>query len=380
MLGGAQGSLGVVRSLGRRGIPVWLLTNDNLLARFSRYVRRAPAWPRLSSPSLEAEYLLGLAKKHELNGWALFPGSDLEAEMIARNHARLAERYLLTTAPWDVLQWACDKRLICRRAAELGVDQPPSYNPRTLDEAAALDCRFPMVLKPAVKKTESSLRAAKAWRVDNREQLLARYAEACAQMDCEEILLQELVPASTKEQCSYGGLWIDGRPVASVTARCLRQLPLDFGCATYVLTVEEPEVEEIAGRFLAGIGYTGLVEIEFKRDRRDGRYKMLDVNPRIWAWHSLTRRAGVDFPALMWRHLSGETVAPVRARAGVAWIHMARDVIAAFQEIRRGALAPVEYFNSLRGPLEFAAMTSDDPLPGCADFPLLAGRALKRAM
>ena len=126
VLGGAQGSLGVVRSLGRRGIPVWLLTNDNLLARFSRYVRRAPAWPRLSSPSLEAEYLLGLAKKHELNGWALFPGSDLEAEMIARNHARLAERYLLTTPPWDVLQWACDKRLICRRAAELGVDQPPA--------------------------------------------------------------------------------------------------------------------------------------------------------------------------------------------------------------------------------------------------------------
>ncbi len=175
-------------------------------------------------------------------------------------------------------------------------------------------------------------------------------------------------------------MWVDGRPVASVTARCLRQFPLDFGCATYVLTVEEPEVEEIAGRFLAGIGYTGLVEIEFKRDCRDGRHKMLDVNPRIWAWHSLTRRAGVDFPALMWRHLSGETVTPVRARAGVAWIHMARDVIAAFLEIRRGALAPAEYFNSLRGPLEFAAMTSDDPLPGCADFPLLAGRALRRAM
>ena len=58
-----------------------------------------------------------------------------------------------------------------------------------------------------------------------RAQVLARYAEACAQMDCREILLQELVPASTKEQCSYGGLWVDGRPIASVTARCLRQFP-----------------------------------------------------------------------------------------------------------------------------------------------------------
>jgi D-aspartate ligase len=379
VLGGALGSLGVARSLGRRGIPVCLLTSDHLLAKFSRYVRRAPAWPTLASPSAESEYLLDLAEKYGWKGWALYPGGDPEAEMIARNHAKLAATFRLTTAPWEVLRWAYDKRLIHQRAAELGIDQPLSYNPRSLDEVRLLDCRFPMVLKPAIKRTGSTLEAAKAWRVDSRAELLARYAEACAQMDCGEILAQEVVPASGQAQCSYAGLWGEGRPLASMTARCLRQFPIDFGCATFVRAVEEPEVVEISGHFLRGIGYTGLVEIEFKRDPRDGRYKLLDVNPRTWAWHSLSRRAGIDFPYLAWLQISGAPVPPARAQAGVAWVHAARDIIAAYLEIRRGRLSLAEYARSLRGPLEFAAFAPDDPFPGCMDLPLLARRALGRA-
>jgi len=75
-----------------------------------------------------------------------------------------------------------------------------------------------------------------------------------------------------------------------------------------------------------------------------------------------------------------KTAIKPRARAGVGWVHVARDVIAACQEIRRGTLSPAEYFKSLRGPLEFAVFALDDPLPGCVDLPLLACRALKRAM
>ncbi len=379
VLGGALGSLGVARSLGRRGIPVCLLTNDHRLTQFSRYVSSAPAWPKLENPSQASELLIDIAHRHGLQGWVLFPGGDPEAEMIARDHARLSEMFRLTTAPWDMLRWAYDKRLICRRAAELGIDQPASYNPRDLAEVAALDCRFPMVLKPAIKGTGSALEAAKAWRVENRAELLARYQDAARQLDCKAILAQELVPADGAHQCSYGGLWAGGEPLASVTARCLRQFPMDFGCATYVRLVEEPEVEHIAARFLRGIGYTGLVEIEFKRDPRDGRYKMLDVNPRTWAWHSLSRRAGIDFPYLAWLQASGEPVPPVRARAGAAWVHMARDVIAAHLEMRRGRLSLAEYVRSLRGPLEFAAFAPDDLFPGCMDLPLLVRRAFARA-
>ena len=378
VLGGALGSLGIARSLGRQGIPVCLLANDHRPAKYSRYVRHAPDWPVLATPSLEAEYLMWLAGRHGFEQWALFPGGDLEAEMIARNHAQLARRFRLTTPPWDVLRWAYDKRLIYWRAASLGIAQPRSWNPRSLKEAAEIPGPFPMVLKPAVKSSVSALRKAKVWRVDSRAELLARYAEADAEMDGGEVLVQEYILASGKAQCSYAGLWANGRALVSMTAQCLRQYPTEFGCASYVRTIEEPEVEEIAGRYLAAIGYTGLVEVEFKRDPRDGRYKLLDVNPRTWAWHSLGRRAGIDFPFLQWCELSGRGVDYQRARPGVAWVHMARDLAGSLQEMLRGRLTPAEYFRSLAGPLEFAAFATDDPIPGWMDFPLLVGRALAR--
>ena len=45
VLGGTHGSLAVARSLGRRGIPVWYITHDHPIAKYSRYVTRSLSWP-----------------------------------------------------------------------------------------------------------------------------------------------------------------------------------------------------------------------------------------------------------------------------------------------------------------------------------------------
>ena len=149
VIGGAIGGLGVVRSLGRHGIPVVLLAADAFLARASRYVRGS--FPS-RAPEIDpdpAAYLLNLAEKHGLQGWTLFPCVDSAVEMVSRNHDRLSRAFRLTTAPWNVLQWAHDKRLTYQRAADLGLDYPRTYCVDSLECAAALDCRFPVILKPA---------------------------------------------------------------------------------------------------------------------------------------------------------------------------------------------------------------------------------------
>jgi predicted ATP-grasp superfamily ATP-dependent carboligase len=324
-------------------------------------------------------YLLRLADEHALDGWALFPTGDETAALVARNASALAERYTLTTPPWEVLRLAYDKRLTHRLAASVDVECPWTVYPRSRADLEALQCPFPIILKPATKETMNRFTAAKAWRVDDREELLARYDEACTLVPADTLMVQELVPGGGDEQLSFAALCVQGRPLASIAARRLRQYPMDFGRAScYVESMAETDIEEPARRILAAMRFTGLIEVEFKRDARTGRCKLLDVNGRVWGWHTLGRRAGVDFPYFLWRLVNGEPVPERRGAGGVRWVRTSTDLPTAMREIFRRRLALRAYLASLRGPVEAAIFAKDDPLPGILEGPLLALLAGRR--
>jgi D-aspartate ligase len=378
VVGGAHGALALVRSLGRRGIPVWYVTDDHPIAKYSRYTERSFAW---GGPDDDGaiEFLMNLAREHQLEGWVLIAAGDAELRVLSQHHAELSTIFRVTVPPWDTVRWTHDKRLTYERAAELGIDYPRCYDPHDLQELAALDCRFPVVLKPTVREQRNAFTRAKAWRVDDRAALLTRYQEAAAMVGERAIVLQELIPGGGSSQFSYAAVWHRGEPVASLVARRSRQYPIDFGyTSTFVETVEQADVEAAACRFLRSIDYSGLVEVEFKRDHRDGRYKILDVNARAWTWNALGSIAGVDFAHVLWRLAMGETIAPIRAHADVAWMHGSRDILAATVEMIAGKLSPAEYLRSWRQPLVFAAFAKDDLVPGLIDVPLAVARVLRR--
>jgi phosphatidylserine decarboxylase precursor-related protein len=356
--------LALVRSLGRRGIPVWTLEAEGeCMASASRYCARSHRWPD-ASDSERLEYLLALAARYELEGWTLFPTSDETTAFCARHHAELSRRFRLPVPPWEVVQWAYDKRLTYRLAADLGIDQPATFFPKNREELSKLELSYPVVLKPAFKKELNAFTRDKAWRVGDPRSLAARYDEACTLVDADVVMVQQMVPGAGDTQFSFGAVCVDGCTVASVTARRTRQYPVEFGhSSSFVETIEQPAVEDAARRLLAAMRYTGLAEVEFKYDRTDGRYKLLEVNPRVWTWHALGRRAGVDFPYELWRLVHGERVDEHRGRAGTKWVRMSTDLAAAWSEIVRGRLSPSAYVRSLVGPLEFATFTLDDPLP-----------------
>jgi len=369
VIGGAYGSLALARSLGRRGIPVWFFNSGHPIALFSRYVRRSLAWPAGVSDQIQC--LLETGERNQLRGWTLFPGGDQEAELLARHHSTLADFFRLTTPVWEVMRWANDKRMTYRLAANLGIPYPWTYYPAGREDVATLEGPFPMILKPAITAPRNAFTQAKAWRVNSSRELLERYDQACSLVSPGRIILQELIPGSGDRQLSYAALWGENGPVASLVAKRLRQYPIDFGyTSTFVESVDEPQVSCAAERLLKAIGYTGLVEIEFKYDTRVGRYKLLDVNGRAWNWHGLGRRAGIDFPYLAWLQSRNEPLPEARARAGVRWMHFSRDVVAAMLEMREGRLSPRAYLRSLRGPAELAVFALDDPLPALFDIPL----------
>ncbi len=141
-----------------------------------------------------------------------------------------------------------------------------------------------------------------------------------------------------------------------------------------------PEIEAAATRFLTSLNYSGLVEIEFKYDARDGLYKILDVNARAWTWIALGAAAGIDFPAIQWALAMGEDIAPLAARSGVSWLYFPRDVVASIQEMAAGRLSPIGYLRTLRRPSASAVFAWDDPWPAVLDIPLSAVRVVTRRL
>lgn len=372
VLGGDRMALGIVRSLGRAGVPCWVLADPHFVASTSRYAARTLSWSA-GCERAGVERLLELAIRRNLRGWVVIPTGDAAASLLARNHAVLSKHLRLATPPWSVLRWAYDKRLTYRLAGDLGIPYPRTVQPATRDEVAEQAWGFPIILKPASKPALNRFTRAKAWRADDRWHLLSRYDEAVRLVDPSLILLQEIIPGGGERQFSFAALCRDGEVVASVTARRARQYPIEFGYASsYVETIESDTVERTARRLLSAMEYSGLAEVEFKLDPRDDTLKLLEVNPRVWAWHTLGRRAGVDFPLLQYRLLIGDSLAARRGRPGVRWLRLATDLLAAWHEMRQGKLSFGEYARSFRAPLEWAVFAADDPLPALVDLPLMA--------
>lgn len=380
VLGGAHGSLEIARSLGRRGIPVWLITADNPLAGLSRYVERSFPW-RGPRDDGALNFLIDLSRRHDLGGWVLFAGSDEDLWFLAKNHTALAAVFTLTTPAWDTIRWTHDKRCMNARADKLSIARPRTRYAQSRDDLAPLGIPFPAILKPTVREGRNKFVDAKAWRVDDERSLFARYDEAKSLVGADSIMIQELIPGDGTAQFSYAAVWKRGKPVASLVAQRRRQYPIEFGyTSTFVETIESSQIEAEACRFLASLDYSGLVEIEFKYDARDRRYKVLDVNARSWTWIAMGRAAGVDFPLLQWRLAVGEEIAPCAACCGVRWLYFSRDLAASICEMFAGRLSFAAYLRSFRRPLVLAVFAWDDPWPALLDLPLSAMRVVARTL
>jgi D-aspartate ligase len=372
IIGGEHPGLGIARSLGSRGIPICIIDDQYSVAQFSRYVNRVVRVKDLRNEQSTVESVMEIGRRYGLRGWVLFPTRDETVAAFSRYRDRLAEFFRVSTAPWDTVRWAWDKKNTYDLAAELGIPVPRTYNPRTEAELAELYSRLPLAIKPAVKENFFYATGAKAWRAETPAQLNDLFRKAIRQIRPEEVLIQEIIPGSGRQQYSYCAFFRDGSAQSTLVARRLRQHPREFGrAATYVETIELPEVEEFSERFLKAINYYGLVEVEFKQDPRDGEFKLLDVNARTWGFHSIGVPAGVDFTYLLYADQVGEPVERCRARAGVGWLRAVTDVPIAALDLWSGELDIRSYWKSLRNTRTESVFCLRDPLPSVAEVLML---------
>lgn len=380
VLGGDYQGLGIVRSLGRRGIPVCVIDDERSLARYSRYCTHFLHVKALREEREIVSALEQAASSLPLKGWVLYPTREEMVAAISSNREQLSRHYRVPTPAWDSVRWAWDKRNTYRLAQELGIPAPRTFYPQNLQDLQALDeVAPPFAVKPAIKENFVYAARAKAWRADSHAQLRELFLRAAALTGAGEVMVQELIPGGGAQQFSYCAFFRGGEAIGKLVARRRRQHPFEFGRAsTYVETLELPVLEEQAERFLRACRYYGLVEVEFKLDQRDGQYKLLDVNARTWGYHTIGASAGVDFSYLLYADQMGWPVERCRGRAGVNWVRMVTDLPAALVAMRAGDLSLRSYLRSIRDCTTEAVFSREDPRPGLMEVLLVPYLALKR--
>jgi predicted ATP-grasp superfamily ATP-dependent carboligase len=333
--------LAAIRSLGRRGVEVVALDyHSGALGFESRY-----ATPLLCPDPLEDEdgfvaLLLELGDVLERPA-PIFPTNDEMLNAIARHQETLGERFLYPFPSWDLLGPIQAKRFQVDRARALGVPHPrTTYEPT--DELG-----FPVLVKPSDPAPFQRAFRVHSFRCETIGELEAAYERALPY----DPLVQEYVPGGDDALYTLGAyVSAEGEALGLFSGRKLRQTPPGAGTCRVGESVWVDEVVEHGLRYLEGLGFHGLAQVEFKRDGRDGEYKLMEINPRLWQWHGLAGACGVDLVDLAYRDLLGEPVeSKLQSRSRFVWAI---------------TLAPGESPALVRPPYVDGVFARDDPRPG----------------
>ncbi len=354
--------LAAIRSLGRRGLRVLAVDHRPYALGFrSRY-----AEPRLApDPFVDEDgfiaTLRAIAEETD-DVLPIFPTHDEQLNAIARHAEELGERYRFPFPGWDVLERIQSKRHQLETADSIGFPIPRTLHPRSAEEARAAggEIGFPLVVKPSSNVGFRRTHRAQLFRCETPAELATEY-EAAAPY---EPMVQELIPGGAAAMYTlWSYLDRDGEPLGLFIGRKLSQTHGFTGTARAGEAVWTEEVVEQGLALLRALRFHGISQVEMIRDPRDGRFKLIEVNPRLWQWHSLAAACGVDLPWIAYRDLIGEPLPAVRThRDGKRW---AITLLA-------GSGHAIE-----RPPYVDAVFTRDDPKPALVQLGRHAIRSVR---
>lgn len=361
--------LAIARDMAATGIKVIGLSADrSTYGNFTRSceVRFAP--DSQANPEELARYLIDASA--ELKGAVIFPTRDADVVFLDSHREQLQD-YRLCIPPHDVLQRVLDKGQLARAASSAGVPVPRTIVVREEDDLhrVAAEVGFPCVVKP-VKAYQwrgagkwETVGCRKAFRADNPQQLYHEYTQV-AQVD-REVLVQEWIPGETSEIAILGGYFgSESEPLGYFSARKLLQEPEDFGTGCIVQNAEFRELAEPSVRLCRSLRYSGMAEIEYKRDARSGEYKLIEINTRHWDQHQLAHMSGVNLTRIAYTHLTGHKLdATTTQRAGGKWV--AEDALFYYlaEGIYKGKLKWKTLRSQWSGPKMFGIFSWNDPVP-----------------
>jgi len=180
------------------------------------------------------------------------------------------------------------------------------------------------------------------------------------------IVIQEVIPGDDKNLI-YTAFYCDSSSelLGYFSGRKYRVIPKGFGSASYVKSYDDPELKKVVIKFLRDINYQGLGGIEFKKDSRDGIYKIIEFNPRFGMWDGMSAYCGVNLPEIAYRDALGlEVEKRLSFQNGIIWVDWQRDIRAFFEYRSAGKLTFRQWSKSLLGEKIVAIYSYSDWKPG----------------
>jgi predicted ATP-grasp superfamily ATP-dependent carboligase len=327
VVGTPTAGLGIIRALASNGIPVIAIYYDHMdMGYESRYVKEsiyAPHPQKCENQFIEC--LIACATRFK--GSILMPAIDQTLIAVSR-HKRLLERYFIVACTdWEITRLFIEKQNTYKLAEKVGVPAPKTIYPQSLDDVVRFSkmIQYPCLVKPYQGHLYFELFRTKMTKVDDQDQLIVAYQQATNAGF--EVMIQEYIPGDPFQGANYNSYSYHDEVLVEFTAQKIRSAPLDTGSPCVLLSKHIPAVIEPGRKILKAMGFYGYACTEFKRDPRDGVYKLMEVNGRHNLSTSLAVRCGINFPQIQYNHLiRGEVPFACDFQTNIYWIDVFRDI------------------------------------------------------
>lgn len=379
-----HGSLGIARSLGRLGVEVHGITPmPGAPAALSRYWSACHARDVEGAPASQAvDYLLDLGRKLGRTA-LLIPVSDGLTLLVAENAAQLRERFVFPDLPARTARALVSKKEMYFLARRLGIPTAETAFPCSKAEVVAFlgKAAFPVMVK-AIDGARLKRRAGCTLVIARNEAELLEQYDRLEDPEVPNLMLQEYIPGDDDTVWMFNGYFDAASDcLFGITGKKIRQNPVYTGSTSLGICLANEDVDRTTRRFMKAIGYRGILDIGYRYDARDGRYKVLDVNPRIGSSFRLFVDAnGLDVARALYRDLTGQPVPRQAASEGRKWLVEDQDLESCIRYRKDGKLGLRDWLSSFRGVREGAWFARDDLRPFVAVAGGLGSSALRKAL
>jgi len=366
-------ALGAIRTLGRRGVPVYALDYHfpPAYALASRYVTQKILCPNINTEEEKlAHFLVDLGRKFDQKP-VLLASADSYALLISRYAENLADYYIFPENPPGLLEQIIAKNGLHHLAQKHGLDTPQTA---VVDETVDLirvaeTMPYPCIIKPALSHEFVKVFRQKCLFAGSREQLLKALETARASEL--EVMVQEVVPGFDDQMYVFD-FYVnqEGRITHTLTAQKLRQFPVNFGSSTLTHHLHEQALVDLGKKYIERLGYRGYGEIEFKKHPETGQFYLIEINARLSTLNVLFDKCGLEFTYVMYRDLTGKPLPEHHLREDQPWAfwHAYEDLISVSSYLKTGQLTPAQVLRPLLSHRKAHAIFAADDIKPLFSF------------